>query len=80
MGVDKKCQETQLNKAMYGIASVSYLKTDATSFELFLKIWDESALPKPHVPESAFPQNICADGLIKKQLSALGYSDDRSHT
>lgn len=65
-------QETELNKAMYGITSVSYLKTDTTPFELFLKIWYESALLKPHVPESAFPQNICADGLIKEVLSALG--------
>lgn len=79
-GVDKKCQETELNKAMYGITSVSYLKTDTTSFVLFLKIWDEPALLKPHVPESAFPQNICADGRIKEQLSALGYSNNRSHT
>jgi len=61
-----KCQEKELNKAMYGITSVSCLKTDTTPFELFLKIWDEPDLHKPHVPESAFPQNICADGLIKE--------------
>lgn len=58
---------------------IRILRTDCTPFELFLKIWDDPTLLNPHVPETAFPQNVCADGLIKKQLSALGHSNDRSH-
>lgn len=50
---------------MPGITSLSYLQTDTTTSELF---WDEPALLKPHVPESAFPQTTCAAGLIKNSF------------
>lgn len=70
----------QLSKATQGITSASCLKTDTISSELFLEIWNEPALLKPCAPECAFPQNICADWMIKDHHSALGYCNDRSHT
>lgn len=75
-GVNKKRQET-VKQGYVGATSASYLKTDTISSELFLEIWNEPASLKPHAPECAFPQNICADGLIKDHLSAFGYCNDK---
>lgn len=61
------CQERELS---HGITSVSYVEPDTAPSELFLRIQKELTLLKLCVQVPAFPQNICADGLVKEQLSA----------
>lgn len=78
-GIVKKHQET-VKQDYIGDHICICLKTATIYRELFLKIWKESALLKPHALECVFPQNICADGISKVHFSALGYCNDRSHT